>query len=98
MTTHQCQRCKSTRVIGINALAKDMFTVRPPGQTWDTLPVTSNGDYAPAGINLDDPSKYANGDAIQFDFCLDCGQMQGEWPVPNPTWWEASLDDSSGTD
>lgn len=31
-------------------------------------------DYVPSDLNI------GGGDYLSFDVCLDCGQMQGEWP------------------
>src|SRR4051794_13934337 len=80
MSQLECQNCKSQRVIGIEALAKDQFLVRMPGETWEATYAEGSNDSAPFGVGLDSPD--SNGDSITFDFCLNCGQMQGEWPAP----------------
>lgn len=34
--------------------------------------------YVPRGLNI------GGGDNIEIEVCLECGQLQGEWPVPDP--------------
>lgn len=36
----------------------------------------SHDGYVPDGLGI------GGGDYLNFSFCLDCGQMQGEFPVP----------------
>jgi len=30
------------------------------------------------------PGVIGGGDYIEFKLCLNCGQQQGEWPIPPP--------------
>jgi hypothetical protein len=45
-------------------------------------------DYVPHDMNI------GGGDYIKFIFCLDCGQIQGKWPLPT-TQLETSGDDEN---
>ena len=36
-------------------------------------------DYAPQNLNI------GGGDYIEFEVCLDCGRMQGEFPIDDET-------------
>jgi hypothetical protein len=31
--------------------------------------------YVPSGVGV------GGGDYLKFDYCLDCGQIQGKWPI-----------------
>jgi len=65
-----CQRCKSERVAQIVAKHSDMFWFSCPA---DEVEVKS--DYAPRVQNV------CGGDYTRFKVCLDCGQVQGTFPV-----------------
>jgi hypothetical protein len=41
-------------------------------------------DYVPAGIGLGNDEDY-----VEFSYCADCGQMQGEFPIPEQKLKEA---------
>lgn len=34
--------------------------------------------YVPTDVGI------GGGDYIRFEYCLECGQIQGEFPVPDP--------------
>lgn len=63
-----CQRCKSIRIAKIVITSKD--------RNLTTLPGCIIEGYPPIGVGLG-----VAGDDIRFTWCLDCGQIQGEWPV-----------------
>lgn len=62
-----CQRCSSTRVASGGGKCSDMFQ-------------SSMGDREKHGYVADDMG--VGGDYIEFTWCLECGQLQGEWPLP----------------
>lgn len=67
-----CQRCNSTRVASIKAKCGDRcFTCI--GDGYDYI------DFPPTDIGI------GGGDYVDFEYCLDCGQMQGEFPIPQCT-------------
>jgi len=62
-----CQTCKSERLVQISAHARDCFdAVFADGE--------EHSGYYPENIPL------GCGDDMSFIFCLDCGQIQGNWP------------------
>jgi hypothetical protein len=60
------------------------------GKTSDCCNISVNGlksnDYVPHDMNI------GGGDYLKFGYCLDCGQIQGRWPLPI-TKLETSGDD-----
>lgn len=66
-----CQKCKSERVASINGHCRDACFFDVPG-------VGSRDGYAPQNVGL----KNSYGDYVEFEYCLNCGQIQGEFPVP----------------
>lgn len=65
-----CQRCQSLRVISIVAHCNDCCSVSSSAQS-DRL------GYQPGDIGIGNDS-----DHIKMSWCLDCGQIQGKWPIP----------------
>jgi hypothetical protein len=63
-----CQRCKSIRLLNVCAKTSDCVYFR--------LGQAEHHDYIPHELNLGD------GDYVHFAICLDCGQIQGEYPRP----------------
>jgi len=62
-----CQNCGKDRVLEINGKTSDMCFAR--------LGEEERDGYVPYGKNI------GGGDYLEFEVCLDCGQMQGKWPV-----------------
>jgi hypothetical protein len=74
-----CQKCKSDRILEVCGKTSDMCFVR--------FKDTEQSDYVPDGLGICGPDSY--GDYIEFDVCLECGQVQGKWPVKkNPKFSE----------
>ena len=65
-----CQRCDSERLLRVNGKTDDRCSV--------SSSQTESHGYVPCGINI------GGGDYIKIQVCLDCGQLQGEWPVEDP--------------
>lgn len=63
-------KCGSDRIMSVSGKTSDMFSCNYDGKSF-------NG-YVPEGIVIGDGGY---GDYIQFDFCLECGQIQGKFPV-----------------
>jgi hypothetical protein len=64
-----CQRCNSNRLLRVSAKSGDC----------NALEFHNNNtihDYVPYDLGL------GGGDYVKFTVCLDCGQMQGEFPLP----------------
>jgi hypothetical protein len=66
-----CQKCQSERIMSICAKCQNSCIV--------TYGAEGGAGYAPTdvGVGVDE-------DYVAFEYCLECGQMQGEWPVQNP--------------
>jgi hypothetical protein len=63
-----CQRCNSQRVIHCYAKANDLAMAQFGKKEHD--------GYYPEDLGIE------GGSEITFDYCLNCGQIQGTWPVP----------------
>lgn len=66
-TNNFCHRCKSCKILSINAKCSDLCTLK--------LEHHINNGYVPDYLGI------GGGDYIAFDLCIDCGQMQGHWPL-----------------
>ena len=66
-----CKRCHSDRVITINGKTSDCFDFQYKDKEYQ--------GYVPTNINISDDSDY-----IFFAYCLECGQIQGIFPVNDP--------------
>lgn len=64
-----CQ-CGSVRIIRVSAKCSDRCWVAAPH-----LEIEKDG-YVPTNIGLGDDEDY-----IDVDFCVDCGRLQGKFPV-----------------
>lgn len=69
---HKCQTCHSKRIIIIQAKADDGFTFEIPELNFET----EERGYAPDVKNITD-----TGDYMCPEICLECGQIQGKFPV-----------------
>jgi hypothetical protein len=63
-----CQKCGSKSILEISAKCSDMFYSNMNGKEYE--------GYVPPNIGLGDDSDY-----VEFSFCLNCGQIQGTFPV-----------------
>ena len=68
-----CQKCNSERVAEIGGKCSDRFHAYI-------------GDRETSGY-VDHDLGIGGGNYIEFNLCLDCGQVQGEFPLP-PTFLE----------
>ena len=65
-----CQRCQSNRIITISGKCCDSFSAVYNDQIYD--------DYVLGGIGC------GGGDYIEMEYCLECGQIQGDFPKEEP--------------
>lgn len=61
-----CKYCKSERIMSVTAKCSDVCSIQ-------YRDMEHNG-YVPDHLDL------GGGDYIDFDFCLDCGRIQGDFP------------------
>jgi hypothetical protein len=66
-----CQRCSGSRLARSLAHCSDTCSVDLAGRHLH--------DYVPRDLGI------GGGDDVQFDYCLDCGQIQGAFPLPTTT-------------
>ena len=65
-----CDKCSSDRIISIGGKTSDMFNCQYKD--------IDHGGYVPEGIIIGDGGY---GDYIQFNLCLECGKIQGKFPI-----------------
>jgi hypothetical protein len=68
----KCQRCDSDRVIKYSAKCSDLCTTQFKGKEYE--------GYVP---KVDDDLDWC-GDYLEPRICLECGQVQGKFPKPDP--------------
>lgn len=66
-----CQRCKSERIMRIHGKTSDMFNCESQGK--------KQKGYVPTDIFF---GKGGFGDYVSLEFCLECGQVQSNFPIP----------------
>lgn len=65
-----CHNCNSDRIVKVNSKSGDRNTISYHDQYLD--------GYVPRDIGI------GGGDYIRFSYCLNCGQMQGTFPIKEP--------------
>lgn len=65
-----CQRCESKRLVSISSKSSDLNSVYVGADE-----VQQDG-YVPSDMGI------GGGDYVEFQWCLDCGQIQGQFPLP----------------
>ena len=66
-----CDKCNSVRIVTIDAKCSDMF------EMWYK---DEHGiGYVPKNLLF---GKGGYGDYVHLAFCLDCGKIQGKFPIP----------------
>jgi len=73
MSAKKCQRCGSENIVGVNGKTGDQCNLI------NRLTGAEIVDYVPPNIGLGRDEDY-----IEFEYCADCGQMQGKFPVKLP--------------
>jgi hypothetical protein len=64
-----CQKCASPRIFSVYAKCSDLCTI-------ETNTRLEHDGYVPQEIGISTDS-----DAVNFDYCIDCGQIQGTFPI-----------------
>ena len=67
-----CQHCKGSRILRIGAKCSDLFNMSFNGKEY-------NG-YVPQGVHVANDGDYDE-DYIEMQICMDCGRVQGKFPV-----------------
>lgn len=63
----KCQRCSSDRIAEVNAKCSDCCGV--------SIAKYNDGGYVPDDMGI------GGGDYVEFRWCMECGQIQGTWPL-----------------
>ena len=72
-----CQNCMSDRMRSVGGKCSDLGFVQV-----NHLILEKDG-YLPYDLNI------GGGDYIELEVCLECGQLQGEWPLNDSAVAEA---------
>jgi len=64
-----CKKCSSKRILYVTAKCSDTFAA--------SIGETEYSGYVPVGLGI------GGGDYVNFCLCLNCGQIQGTFPLPN---------------
>jgi hypothetical protein len=75
----KCINCQSERLAHVTAKCSDMCSI--------SLGSVEQSDYVPDDMGI------GGGDYIEIVLCLDCGQLQGKFPLP-PTGMEEDIPDA----
>lgn len=62
-----CTKCNSERIASVSAKCDDRCFITVGNQ--------ERSDYPPRDMGI------GGGDYVDFSYCLDCGQMQGQFPL-----------------
>jgi hypothetical protein len=65
--------CGSERILQVTAKCSDMCSVSFANSFGD---ISASNGYVPSGIGLGNDSDY-----IEIDLCMECGKVQGKFPV-----------------
>lgn len=68
--SEKCLKCGSERIMGIYGKTSDCFNAYYKNYEYD--------GYVLGGIGI------GGGDDIEFEYCLECGQIQSIFPVEDP--------------
>jgi hypothetical protein len=71
----ECQRCESDRILSLCAKCSDLCSSCYKDREHD--------GYAPRMPNI------GGGDYLEIDVCLQCGQLQGQFPIAESVMEEA---------
>ena len=70
MKIMKCFKCNSDKIASIGAKCSDLCSFSFDGLEKD--------GYVPTDVGI------GGGDYVEFDYCLNCGQIQGKFPIDSP--------------
>ncbi len=82
----KCDKCESDRLLTVYVQGRDTHSLEYQGKDYQ--------GYMEEGLGL----RGNYGDAIQFKLCLDCGKVQGKFPIPEQNIWFLKEDSDSSQD
>lgn len=69
MKTIKCIKCESKRVLNFSGKTSDSFGMQYKDKDYD--------GYVPTDVGLGSDEDY-----IEMEICLECGQIQDKFPIP----------------
>ena len=78
-----CQNCNSERIVSLYGNCSEGFSV--------TLG-DAESEEVPSDLGI------GGSEYLEFDYCLNCGQVQGDFPLPPTTLEEEEDDDDEDED
>jgi hypothetical protein len=81
----KCQRCQNDRLLWICVKTRDGFS--------GVIKDKAYSGYIPPDIGINDEFM----DYLQFHFCLNCGQVQGNYPLPITMIEKGEIESSTDT-
>jgi hypothetical protein len=72
----ECIKCKSDRIIDLQAHCSDLFCLN-----YKDREIISS-DYVPYEMGI------GGGDDVLLEICMECGQVQGEFPIDHELFKE----------
>lgn len=82
-----CDKCDSVRIISVDGKVSDLCSLEYKGDEYF--------GYVP--VEHKEICLSCNENMLNFRYCLDCGKLQGEFPVGEPDWF-LSADDTFDED
>lgn len=73
VTVFKCRKCGQGRIADVNAKCSDRCTVMLNSRSQQA--VLQHDGYVPADMGI------GGGDYVRFEYCLDCGTIQGRFPL-----------------
>lgn len=70
-----CQKCKSERVVQIQGKCDDRFFASYNSPSIKGPIECQHDGYVPNDMGI------GGGDEVEFQYCLECGQIQGSFPL-----------------
>ncbi len=71
-----CGHCGSDRVASVSGKCEDMCHIVYKENDEE------RNDYVPKDMGI------GRGDYLRFSYCLECGMIQGDFPIADPLWYE----------
>lgn len=75
-----CQKCQSQRILSVGCKTSDCCYASFGSEELGQL---EHDGYVPSGIGI------GGGDYLEMNICMDCGQVQGKFPVKDAAIKEA---------
>ncbi len=69
-----CDSCNSNRLVNVSGKCSDMCNISYKQMERD--------DDVPRDMEI------GGGDYLEFTYCLDCGKIQGNFPIDDPAWYQ----------